>query len=84
MVKSDSRQGDTGNLKIFRKTGNLRFLRQKVDIRKVCADKSIAQRQWFYFWCLKCSVMLLRNTQGKLKLHKEYTGNFAFQDEWEP
>ena len=23
-------------------------------------------------------------TEGKLKLHRENTGNFAFQDEWEP
>ena len=87
MVKSNSRRVKHKEFENFRKTqGKHReFENFKVEIRN---QESIRRKNC----CLMSIVSLLmfkmsffyENTQLKLKLYRENSGNFTFQDEWEP
>ena len=77
---------NTGNLKILKKQGKHREF-ENVEIEssnQESVQKNNCVTSMVVFFMFKMLSFYCENTQRKLELHRENTGNFSFQDEWEP
>ena len=87
-MKSNSRQGNTGNLKILekhREFENFRMiLNSNSHLHSHTAGRDCCKGTWRPKYNYQLCYFIYKIHREKYKLHRENTGNLNWKMEWEP